>query len=863
MASGPSSTDPLLFPPLVDPIPPDSIPKPSYVSVAQKSTHSSSNRFFDEKIVTPVCTIEECGGTPVLVFSSTATESLAKDLKLALVGKFSHALPSGKQVANGIHALNIEGGFSWSFLNSRHILLRLQNEVDFNRLWLQTQFLISGCPMRIFKWTPTFNPMLESSLVPVWCDLPCLPAHLFNHSTLFYIGKMIGKPLQVDSATACCSRLSKARLCVEVDLREPRVHEVMLKIEDVLVEQKVFYDYVPPFCVLCSHVGHHKDDCYVYGNKPHPPRRFDTKNAKNVKGKTPMHGNDGIPATGSSKQSEVSKVHDDTVTRNGKGKGLMHDDKHNDITDEVTVLVPRSESAPRGWDYDGVSGYNPFGPLAMTVYEKDREEGEIVGSDHDIPENGEFEESESDVLSSEGSDVEGSGSDSDYSDGSASEDVDRSEENDLLTMHTLIHADSSSESGQAPASGMIPDSIPDSTATDGLQESSIPMQLNANVSGKLNAAVSKIHSVSKTSSCSKRTTGRRDIELIPIAGLGLIECGPGLAHVTRSKHSDSGKENSDHSIGNEIASVSNLPSINLDANSGLITPLPAVGIEGGVKSAEIDLPTCAMEQPTEGNLIDKGSVSNKLNLDANSGMNASAVAIEGGVNLAEINSLMKPKLKKPPDELNSDKGSLIGAPFADGDQVSISVPFLSPEISALKSVNELDNVDRNLIANPPRILIDSYADLGAQVNQFSEFNSQALALKAQVDDNSIINLDNKEAQHLLLNSHNMIEGPIISSGVSNSNAIIHDLLNDVSNTSIDKSFQPASSFFQKLSDPPDILKNKSNRDESLPSFNTPTMKKFSLVPPSTSNLDKDKFVTRRPVSPNFVQPADLCDTDPS
>ncbi|KAL8527086.1 hypothetical protein ACS0TY_016084 [Phlomoides rotata] len=41
------------------------------------------------------------------------------------------------------------------------------------------------------------------------------------------------------------------------------------------------------------------------------------------------------------------------------------------------------------------------------------------------------------------------------------------------------------------------------------------------------------------------------------------------------------------------------------------------------------------------------------------------------------------------------------------------------------------------------------------------------------------------------------------------------------------------------------------------------MKKFSLVPPSTSDLDKDTFVTRRPMSPNFVQPTDLCVTDPS
>ncbi|KAL8557850.1 hypothetical protein ACS0TY_005087 [Phlomoides rotata] len=375
MASGPSSTDPLLSPPLVDPTPSDSIQKPSYASVANKSIPSSSNRFFDEKIVTPVCTVEECGNTPVLVFSSTATKSLAKDLKLALVGKFSHALPSGKQ------------------------------------------------------------------------------------------------------------------------------------IEDVLIEQKV-YDYVPPFCVLCSHVGYDKVDCYVYVNKPRPPRRFD---AKNGKGKTPMHSDDGVTATESSKQPEVAK-HDGNVERNGKGKGLTHGDMHKDTPDDVTVPMPRSESVPRGWVSDGVSGYNPFGPLAMTVYDENREEGEIIESDHSIPEDGGLEDSKSSVLGSEELDDEGStDSDTEYSDGSTSED-------DILTnIHTLIHAESSSESGQVPVSGQTPASVCASPTIDGLQESSIHTQLHADVSGKLNTAVSKTQSILETSS--KQKTGRRDIELIPIAGL--------------------------------------------------------------------------------------------------------------------------------------------------------------------------------------------------------------------------------------------------------------------------------------------------------------------------------------------------------
>ncbi|KAL8462746.1 hypothetical protein ACS0TY_033678 [Phlomoides rotata] len=161
IASRPSSSNPLQSPPMVDPNLLDSLPNPSFASVAQTSNRSStqsSNLLFDEKTVTLVCTVKEFEGTPILVFPSKDTKSLVEPLKLALFGKFSHALPSGKQVANGIHALKIDG--------------------------------------------------------------------------------MIGKPLQVDSHTASHSRLSKAHLCVEIDLHKDRVYEVLLKIEDVISSRR-------------------------------------------------------------------------------------------------------------------------------------------------------------------------------------------------------------------------------------------------------------------------------------------------------------------------------------------------------------------------------------------------------------------------------------------------------------------------------------------------------------------------------------------------------------------------------------------------------------------------------------------------
>ncbi|KAL2251486.1 UNVERIFIED_CONTAM: hypothetical protein Sindi_2270900 [Sesamum indicum] len=86
--------------------------------------------------------------------------------------------------------------------------------------------------MRIFKWTPTFTPSQESSIVLVWVSFPELPAHLFREEVLFTVVSMIGTPLQIDDATLNQSKLSKARACIELDLLKPRLEDFQIQICD-------------------------------------------------------------------------------------------------------------------------------------------------------------------------------------------------------------------------------------------------------------------------------------------------------------------------------------------------------------------------------------------------------------------------------------------------------------------------------------------------------------------------------------------------------------------------------------------------------------------------------------------------------
>ncbi|KAL0414921.1 UNVERIFIED_CONTAM: hypothetical protein Slati_3324000 [Sesamum latifolium] len=127
--------------------------------------------------------------------------------------------------------------------------------------------------MRIFKWSPTFTPEHESSIVPVLVNFFDLPAHLFRKDALFTIASFVGTPLQIGDSTFNKSKLSRARVCIEIDLLKPLVKEVDLQIHSRTFVQKVEYEQVPQYCSLCKHVGHHDSECFTKGTAQENPRR--------------------------------------------------------------------------------------------------------------------------------------------------------------------------------------------------------------------------------------------------------------------------------------------------------------------------------------------------------------------------------------------------------------------------------------------------------------------------------------------------------------------------------------------------------------------------------------------------------------
>ncbi|KAL2246042.1 UNVERIFIED_CONTAM: hypothetical protein Sindi_2872400 [Sesamum indicum] len=193
------------------------------------------NLFLADHNPQPLSIMSVNQGRPTLSFAYAETEELAAPYRFSLVGKFSHGAPPYSQMHQLIAKLGIQGAFTVSMINSKHTLISLSSESDYSRLWLRRIWFLQGFPMRIFKWMPTFTPTQESSVVLIWVCFPELPAHLFRKEALFSIASMVGSPLQIDALTLNKSKLSQARVYVEIDLLKPIIEEFDLHNNGVTI----------------------------------------------------------------------------------------------------------------------------------------------------------------------------------------------------------------------------------------------------------------------------------------------------------------------------------------------------------------------------------------------------------------------------------------------------------------------------------------------------------------------------------------------------------------------------------------------------------------------------------------------------
>lgn len=200
-------------------------------------------------------------GEPALLFSAPEVLDLSAPLRFALIGKFAADRPSMEFIRRGFKTIGFKGDFRLGLLDPKHILIRFDLEEDYHRCWLHNTWRFKDHIMKVLKWTPEFSAKEEPPIVPVWVSFNQLPLFLFARSPLFSLGRILGEPLKLDAATLSLSRPSVARICVEIDLRNPLPSRIWIGLGQSGFWQPVSYENLPEYCFDCHSLGHAQPDC--------------------------------------------------------------------------------------------------------------------------------------------------------------------------------------------------------------------------------------------------------------------------------------------------------------------------------------------------------------------------------------------------------------------------------------------------------------------------------------------------------------------------------------------------------------------------------------------------------------------------
>ncbi|XP_020681197.1 rab-like protein 6 [Dendrobium catenatum] len=141
------------------------------------------------------------------------------------------------------------------------------------KLWV-----LKGKPFILQRWSPKFKHVRdEAASIMIWVKIVDLPLDLWTPTGIFHIASYIGIPLTVDSLTANRTRLTFARVCIQIskDSKLPKEIPIQIEEEDMLL--KVVYEWKPSPCEGCGSLIHPFSLCPSNPNlKPilHPPPTY-------------------------------------------------------------------------------------------------------------------------------------------------------------------------------------------------------------------------------------------------------------------------------------------------------------------------------------------------------------------------------------------------------------------------------------------------------------------------------------------------------------------------------------------------------------------------------------------------------------
>ncbi|KAK4713216.1 hypothetical protein R3W88_019123 [Solanum pinnatisectum] len=180
---------------------------------------------------------------------------MVAECRFTIVGMFLKPRPQIDKIRSKFKELvTIKGSTKIGVYDNFNVFLDFTNEEDFNIVWFKQVIEIEEQQMWLHKWTPNFKPEEYFPIAPVWVLLPKLPFHMHT----WY------KPLEIYLATKGRTRLSMAKVRVEIDLLKPQPESVYVvliheKSPQTGFMQKLEYEGIPKYYKHCKKLGHTTD----------------------------------------------------------------------------------------------------------------------------------------------------------------------------------------------------------------------------------------------------------------------------------------------------------------------------------------------------------------------------------------------------------------------------------------------------------------------------------------------------------------------------------------------------------------------------------------------------------------------------
>ncbi|PKU79343.1 uncharacterized protein LOC110111469 [Dendrobium catenatum] len=197
----------------------------------------------------------------VIPFSGKEVSAGPEESGLSLVGYTIGPYPTyGALISSMRKKWSLKGNLQLTSLREGFFLLRFSVLDDFEMALSGAPWFFLEWPFFLQKWSP-HPKRVECSSIPIWVRILDLPLCCWTPNGISKIASFIGIPLMVDTPTAQKTRLTFARVCIEVTSKSvlPDLIPISLVGESMMLE--VQYEWKPTPCEFCDSLVHPADIC--------------------------------------------------------------------------------------------------------------------------------------------------------------------------------------------------------------------------------------------------------------------------------------------------------------------------------------------------------------------------------------------------------------------------------------------------------------------------------------------------------------------------------------------------------------------------------------------------------------------------